>query len=374
LPEPERAAIIKMEKNSLQTLWEGMQGDIFILYPAFSKERLKSEIEYRQNIFNLPVQTISDLSQWLSRFGSYLSSGDVFAINHFYGLLSSIYGANRIRFSEAFSLLKAEKNERDQVLKENLILIGGPCGNPIASLILKEYNILKWMFPLYPNDDYEIGISTDGKEVLTPMPPPINGLPQDLQSDIGAFILLDNPFNKNRNVYGAMGACTWGTQGAASLACSLKGAANILSSKKYAPADFPEAIKYYCVTSVGRKNGSVINKNDASKPLNDLIEPDLRLNLAFPGPKGEEIYNPIDVVNAQSMLIDDLWFMKSANIRIKSPIAWGRAYFLALFSIFSSAILFYLFSIKLSWEYIAPVCLFILGAIFFLIQRLPNPR
>ena len=227
-------------QEQIRSLWDNIDGEIHIVYPELNIQRWALEFNklFNDHLGSSPL--VSDdlrsdrgsleLATWISRFGPHLTSGDVYAVMHITTLLSIFYGADNIIFNEAFYIDNANKKEKESILKNNIVLIGGPSGNPITFLFLKQYGLGK-LFTHAPTYDFEVKLPDDTKFESKPNP---NELPLGGEiEDIGVFLKAVNPFNPEKFIFAVMGSNSWGTQGAASLCCSVSGAQYMENIKKF---------------------------------------------------------------------------------------------------------------------------------------------
>jgi len=275
--------------TSVEQLWGGMQGNIYVIYPAWNNNRVLNEIV--QNLGKddtvigkqLSELNIKDKEQinkaidTVTRYGSLVVEGDLYAMNHVLSILNCLYPPESIRLINAWDLGQnsgqfIQEQDFKRIAQNNVILLGGPSGNLVTEVFLKESR-LTWLFPEEPEKRYSLRIKPDDKELLGPDGEP----PRTLRSDYGVFLSRTNPFNPEKRMYALMGAYAFGTQGAAVLACSEKSAEQILQTD-VDPALHSQSLHYIAWVKIWK------NQNET---LTRFSDPEVIYQLQHPKPKGK---------------------------------------------------------------------------------------
>src|SRR4030042_4799752 len=295
--------------TSVEQLWGGMQGEIYVIYPAWNKNRVLNEMV--QNLGKddtvigkqLSELNINDKEQinkaidTVTRYGSLVVEGDLYAVNHVLSILNCLYPPESIRLINAWDLGQnpeqfIQQQDFKMISKNNVILLGGPSGNLVTEVFLEKSN-LTWLFPEEPDNRYSLRIKPDDKELLGPDGEP----PRTLRSDYGVFLRCANPFDHEKCMYALMGAYAFGTQGAAVLACSEKSAEQILQTA-VDPALRSQALHYIAWVKIQK------NENET---LTRFSDPAIKYQLQHPKPKGkalgwEPFTNPTSLHETVSIL------------------------------------------------------------------------
>jgi hypothetical protein len=371
-----------MEKNlildrndsqmSLKSLWDNIDGEIHIIYPALNRIRWSKELNmlFKDHLADSPLispalrskEGSEELAKWISRFGPHITSGDIYACMHIIMLLSIFYGADIISLKEAFSLIKQSDDVLNKTLKNNLVLIGGPSGNPITNKILNDCG-LQTIFPNAPENDFKV-VMPD-KISFFPSPNPNNPEINRGIEDIGVFLKRKNPYNPDKVIFAAMGSNSWGTQGAASLACSSEGA-NII--EKVIKSNYKNSDNLDILTCIKVFKDETVNKED----IDDNRE--IKFQLCWPNIEDKLLTNPHSVNQAISYQIHELRDAATSEIRIALSFGWGRAVFTVLFFMLSSILITLSFQYKSLLSLFLPASLFSLYLGIYCFLRLPNKR
>lgn len=345
----------------LEQMWGNLNGEIDIFYPAIDEKQWRLELE---SIYkDLQLQDIewiekvkanqssdifklmsSDISKQISKIGTHITAADIYGAQHLQLILSLKYGHECVKLRDAHHV---DENKIEKIFQEkNLILIGGPSGNPLTQFFLEKTKNTS-IFPKAPDNDFEIRL---GDKTFWPNDNPSNVLLSKIKKDYGVFIKMTNPFNSSKKIFAAMGACSWGTQGAASLACSYDGIKMLYETNEEVFGNEKEPL-IGCV-KVTRK----LDAENSNLSFENHTEPSLELQLQFPKKLNERVYNPGSVLytHARELLgINNVDEAKSEIItneienfdeiykiiNQKTPsISWGRALAMLMFfaiSIFS---------------------------------------
>ena len=357
---------------ALKTLWDNIDGEIHIIYPALNQSRWAKELHmlFKDHLtddklispYLKSLDGSKELALWISRFGPHITSGDIYACMHVIMLLSIFYGPELIRLKEAFCLESQIKKGMIKDLKNNLVLIGGPSGNPITNKILNDCG-LHTIFPNAPENDFKV-VMPDMKE-FSPDPSPNNPSLLHTIKDIGVFLKMKNPYDSNKFVFAAMGSNSWGTQGAASIACSSEGAQIIDKIAKSTDNNNSNIDILACINVFKNQNNDDCENEDNRK---------IEYKLCWPIADDNILTNPLSLNQALSENIQELRDAATSDLHIVSPFGWGRAVF-AMFFIFIFGILVTLLSLnKLQFVIYFPISLLALYFAVYCFLRLPRPK
>ena len=277
----------------VEELWGGMLGKIFLINSAWNKDRYleivdhelkKEDTTLREQMESLGIdkeKTLEVINILFDnvQYKNFIVSGDFYATNCINLILNWIYPPENIIIKSNITLKINEDNIYKEeyfnaIIKENLILISGPAGNPIAKLILDKAG-LSWLFCKQPGRDFGLSINPDSQEYLTPF----GKLPDTLEVDYGVFLRLKNPFNPEKRVYATMGIHSYGTQGAAAVACSEDSAKEIINME-IDPKLRENGVEYIALIKVWNK----CIKSKKNKKLAEFIDPGILYKIEFPKP------------------------------------------------------------------------------------------
>ncbi len=275
--------------TSVEQLWGGMQGKIYVVHSAWNKNRVLNEMVKNlgkddtvigKQLSELNIEDkeqIDKVIDTVTKYGSLVVEGDLFAMNHVLSILNCLYPPESIRLINAWDLgqdpeeLKQQQSFKN-IVSNNVILLCGPSGNLVTEVFLNKSG-LTWLFPEEPEKKYSLRIKPDDEELLGPDGEP----PHTLRSDYGVFLRRANPFNSEKRVYALMGAYAFGTQGAAVLACSEKSAEQILQTD-VDPALHSQGLHYIAWVKIWKKE---------NETLTCFSDPEVMYRLQHPKPKGK---------------------------------------------------------------------------------------
>ena len=295
--------------TSVEQLWGGMEGKIYVVHSAWNKNRVLNEmVQSLGNDDTVLGKQLSELNikdedqinkviDTVTKYGSLVVEGNLFAMNHVLSILNCLYPPESIRLLNAWDLgQNAEEFIQqpgfEKIAKNNVILLGGPSGNLVTEVFLKESR-LTWLFPQEPEKKYSIRVKPDGEELLGPDGEP----PRTLRSDYGVFLRRTNPFNREKRMYALMGAYAFGTQGAAVLACSEKSAEQVLQTD-VDPALHSQSLDCIAWVKIWKKENEMLTR---------FSDTQVMYQLQHPKPKGkvsewEPFRNPTSLHETVSIL------------------------------------------------------------------------
>jgi hypothetical protein len=257
------------------------------------------------------------LADWLVGLGPLVTTGDTYALQYFLLVLVNLYGPTSVRLHEAWSLkraLDADPTGRERRLAElvrggNMILIGGPSGNPITGDLLRTLGAMS-LFPDSPHSDFRIrkwgspcSLDESGKPILDDnnhfSPRLAQGDTTD--EDCGLLLLGKNPWGKGTSAFlSAMGSASWGTQACAALASSAVGAAEVTD----ATVEFDELIgDAPWLRGIGYVKVWPKCRPEAKCPgrLPQLTVPECEFQMVYPS-EGKRHANPSAILRANEIL------------------------------------------------------------------------
>jgi hypothetical protein len=220
--------------NSIINIWGGMKGEIVVMHPTWYaaraleifKERLKTAVRNRQVALSEEEQKkFAEISPLIIdrmvEHENLLYEGDIIAVDHVVSQLRYLYDPQKIRvqasttFGSKSKELKVNRKLMRLLERKHLVCVGGPPSNLVADIMLQEAG-LDW---LYDEEKEEIAINPDSEDRLR-----YSEVPSDSGEtfiDHGVFLKCDNPYNRSKRMYVLMGIHSYGTQGAAALACNI---------------------------------------------------------------------------------------------------------------------------------------------------------
>jgi len=231
--------------DSIINIWGGMKGRIIILHPTWDsvrgqkifKEELKTKVQ--EGLITLSekevekfVETSPFIIERMVENDNLLYEGDIIAVDHVVSQLRYLYDPNdiRIKASSTFGSNTEElrvNSELKGLLKQrHLVFIGAPPSNLVCRIALKEAG-LEW---LYDEEKNEIRTDPDSDNGLRYEKKHSNE--GDTIIDHGVFVKCDNPYNRSKKMYALMGIHSYGTQGAAALACNNESADELISIRE----------------------------------------------------------------------------------------------------------------------------------------------
>jgi hypothetical protein len=315
------AATARLRTKDLRRLWCKFTPPVNIIFPVWNSSRWRTEFdksiadrgeEAGRSVFpalGFPQKTA--LADWLVGLGPLVATGDMYALQYFLFMLTSMHGLKGIRLHEAWSLSGGlpslakpigASSDLDEVLGQNIVIVGGPAGNPVAQSLLDVLNATS-LFPDAPRSDFRIrkwGIPRSDKDAF--LAPKIGTSKDQSDEDCGLLLVGRNPWSRDRSKWfmAAMGSASWGTQACAALACSDAGATELARSRVGQDPEIVDAgwvgeigyVKVWPKLSVGSKR---------SDRLPDLTVPDSNFQMVFPY-EGKLHSNPLAILSAGEML------------------------------------------------------------------------
>jgi hypothetical protein len=304
--------------RNLRKLWRKFTPPVHIILPAWDAHRWTTEFVNSVDRGELAGRTVfpslndgqkQALADWLVGMGPLVTTGDMYALQYFMLVLTALHGPGGICLHEAWSMMRhlpssptpsARSHITDLVRENNIVLIGGPAGNPIAKDLLDDLHAQS-LFPDAPTSDFRIrkwGHPLSAQESF--LSPSIGKNCDD--EDCGLLLVGRNPWAKDKEKWfmAAMGSASWGTQASAALACSEAGAGELIRSKvspdpEIGAASWLGEIGY---VKVWPKLAQEPRRRDR---LPDLTVPDSEFQMVFPEP-GDRHTNPASILRAGEML------------------------------------------------------------------------
>lgn len=190
---------LEIAASAVDEIWGGMQGDIWIVYPASD-----------------------DIAKGISTH--FTPEGDAAAVADIKEQLVKLYGTAYVHETTLIDLKNDRSPSYRRIRRSNLILIGGSEANWVSRKLLHKRGF-SWLFP--KRNPHKIRRAKDDAAPLTPV-----GKPPNVMTDFGVFLIAANPFNKAARLYGVMGAYRLGTEAVAAASCSEGPASEMISAKQ----------------------------------------------------------------------------------------------------------------------------------------------
>jgi len=231
--------------DSIINLWGGMKGRIIIIHPTWDsnraqkifKEELKTDVQ--QGLIELSEEEVEKFAESspfiikrMVKNDNLLYEGDLIAVDHVVSQLRYLYNPKdiRVRASSTFGSntegLRENIELKGLLKNRHLVFIGAPPSNSVCRIMLKEAG-LEW---LYNEEKNIIRINPKSVEGLGYEKQPSNR--GDTIIDHGVFVKCDNPYNLSKKMYALMGIHSYGTQGAAALACNNESTDELMSIRE----------------------------------------------------------------------------------------------------------------------------------------------
>jgi hypothetical protein len=301
--------------SNIRQFWKKFKPPITIVYAAWDSNRWVEEfkksvdrpVDKGKDVFsNLDSDKRYKLAEWLVSMGPLITTGDMFAFHYFSAVFTNMYGSNSIQLHEAWSLKRSLSTEKiKSVLSGNIVLVGGPSGNPITYELLKSTDSTS-LFPDAPFSDFRIrkwgqSEKTDGiKAFILPhtIGDSTNG---SRDQDCGLLLAGVNPWGEGEtNFVAAMGSASWGTQACAALACSEVGTRELNSVEIDDKEDSScsKWINTFGYVNVWPKPADFI---EHSGRLPDLTTPESEFQMVYPK-LGKMNSNPKSIMSTSEYL------------------------------------------------------------------------
>lgn len=310
----------RLQTKDLRRLWGKFTPPVNLVFPVWDAARWRIEFGKSldrgegagRDVFPKLHDPEKDvLADWLVGLGPLVATGDMYALQYFLLVLTSLHGTGGIRLHDAWSLknslpsttpLTAPSREAEDLLGQNMVIVGGPAGNPIAEALLKMLGAQS-LFPDAPQSDFRIrkwgSLASERDSFLVPK---IGTRKDQTDEDCGLLLVGRNPWSRDRSTWfmAAMGSASWGTQACAALACSQAGASELARSRVGRDPEIVDAgwvgeigyVKVWPKPSEGAKRAD---------RLPDLTVPDSEFQMVFPI-MGAKHTNPASILGAGEML------------------------------------------------------------------------
>jgi hypothetical protein len=282
------------ETRHIRKLWGRLGTPIHIIYEAWDAKRWTREMEKmgmerrKELAIHRVLKNLTDSDQqivadWLVSIGPLVTTGDLFAMQYVLLVLVNMYGSKHIKLHDAWRTEDrciSEGEDAIDFLKEDIVLIGGPAGNPITYRALSRLGALS-LFPDAPDNDLRIRKWGTEEFVF-----PCIYDAQRNDSDFGLFLCGKNPWGENSNFFAPMGSLSWGTQAAGALACSELGAQMLLEGNEIKGKD-PVIASHSWMKGIGYVE--VMPQSGESLPK--LVVPECDFRVVWPQ-NGPTLKNP----------------------------------------------------------------------------------
>lgn len=292
----------------IRDIWDGMKGKISVIHSGWNPEvaasRIATELDTEDTQFGTSLrdkgvneEQLHAVIVKIAKYNNLLVEGDIIATDHVLSILRFLYDPRYItvKNSWSFGLSRKQVEENNDfinmVKSHNLVLVCGPLGNLVTDILLNKAG-LSWLFD--SNDKHVILTHPDQNRSERLISLKFRGSDK-LRTDFGVFLRCQNPFNQSRRMYAIMGAHSYGTQGAAALACNYKSTTELLSTK-VDPDIQSSGVDYIAWVKVWRER---------IPSFVEFSDPKLRYQIICPVPEKkewEEHINPSAIHEAQDML------------------------------------------------------------------------
>lgn len=292
--------------DSIRTIWGGMKGKISIIHSGWNPEvatrRILPQLDSEDTQLGRSLRDIGVNEEQLraviikiAKYDNLLIEGDMIATDHVLSVLRLLYEPRYITVKNSWVFGLSPENVisnidfKNTVSSHNLVLVCGPLGNLATDVLLREAH-LSWLCDSRDRHVLHTHPKPDRDRCLTPT---TFLKTHRIQCDYGVFIRCKNPRNEDRRMYFLMGSHSYGTQGAAALACNAVSAPELISVD--VDPDIKSAnVEYIAWVKVWREKETDVG---------EFTDPKLRYKIIYPDSStwGEHT-NPSAIRETQSIL------------------------------------------------------------------------